>query len=462
MPVITCRFVCTWKSRARRVADRGTGAPSRNTRYVFSVCIVRFPGASTFGWPGSSEKPRIRLFMMMPVPGIATAGPQLREDALDERAHIARAVRHDERCRVRRRRRHDGAARACSGSIAARRSGRPLLRQQPRRIEVHKRRVAREPLPVLERQLLRLDHVVHRVRRQVRPLRARSYPSRIASSSSRIRPCEFGGVSYTVWPRYSTDSGSSTSARCDARSSAVMQPPVVPHAARDAFARARPRRTPRVRAAAMPSITSRERRLPEHLAERAAVARRRTALPCIVAYFVNSPRALVESQRQLRVTREPSRAYPTAGATRSARGIVHQRSWNDLPRVDQPRDRRRRAAVLRDAVAIAAPASRPPAPCRPSRSPSRALRAFGYARMYASPPRWLRCGFTTGSSADIASAASKALPPRAARRCPFARPAGALTPPSRACRAPAPASAECSLRQAWRPLRCHPRYAQRR
>ena len=36
---------------------------------------MRLPGANTFGCPGSSENPCIRLFMMMPVPGIATADP---------------------------------------------------------------------------------------------------------------------------------------------------------------------------------------------------------------------------------------------------------------------------------------------------------------------------------------------------------------------------------------------------
>ena len=75
MPVSTCRFVCTWKS-APGVLPMMYGRSPAKTRYVFSVCIVRLRGASTFGLDRSSEKPVMRLFMMIPVPSIARAAPK--------------------------------------------------------------------------------------------------------------------------------------------------------------------------------------------------------------------------------------------------------------------------------------------------------------------------------------------------------------------------------------------------
>ena len=56
------------------------GCPSRQTRKALSVCMVRRPGARTFGWPSSSEKPRpARLLSVMPVSPATTPEPNAAE-----------------------------------------------------------------------------------------------------------------------------------------------------------------------------------------------------------------------------------------------------------------------------------------------------------------------------------------------------------------------------------------------
>ena len=132
----------------------------------------------------------------------------------------------------------------------------------------------------------------------------------------------------------------------------------------------------------------------------------------IAAYFAKNRGVWPRPSASSRDTGKPSRARldrrrqqrRARHASTSARGTppTHRRG------PESPPPRRRAAGCRRAYASSVAPAGALPpeqiAVTRPSR--------FGYASTYASPPRWFSAGFTTGSSADIASAASKALPPR--------------------------------------------------
>src|SRR5262249_4375943 len=64
--VIVWAFHCVcWSPPG--VPPTSHGRPSRQTRYAFSVCMVRLPGAMTLGWPSPRLKPRpARLLSVMP------------------------------------------------------------------------------------------------------------------------------------------------------------------------------------------------------------------------------------------------------------------------------------------------------------------------------------------------------------------------------------------------------------